>query len=163
MGHTEQLPERDRYLYAKEYLLDRLAVMMGGRAAEEVFKGTSTSGAELDLKQATRLTRKMVLDWGMGDRLNRVALGEEQEDVFLGREIAKRRDYSEETAREVDEEVQSLLTSAYERAEKALRDRKEGVTRLVERLLEEEEVAGEDVLRLIGVDLNEEETVGARA
>jgi cell division protease FtsH len=161
MGHTEQLPERDRYLYAKDYLLDRLAVMMGGRAAEEVFKKTSTSGAELDLKQATRLTRKMVLDWGMGERLNRVALGGEHEDVFLGREIAHRREYSEETAREVDEEVQAILTAAYECAKDVLLDHREGVVRLVESLLEKEEVSGDEVLRLMGAD--EEESVATSA
>lgn len=162
MGHTEQLPERDRYLYPKEYLLDRLAVMMGGRAAEEIFKATATSGAENDLKQATRLTRKMILDWGMGARLNRVALGGEHEEVFLGREIAQRKEYSEETAREVDEEVQAILSEAYDRAKNTLLDRRETVQRLVQHLLEREEVTGDEILQWLGVGSRRaEETVTA--
>jgi len=160
MGHTEQLPERDRYLYPKEYLLDRLAVMMGGRAAESVFKATATSGAEQDLKQATKLTRKMVLDWAMGSHVNRVALGGEHEEVFLGREIAQRREYREQTAREVDEEVQTILSDAYDRAEKVLRERKQIVKRLVDSLLEREEVSGEEILQWLDVSRQKvEETV----
>ena len=88
MGVTRQLPETEKYIYEKEYMLDRLTVMMGGRAAEEVARGTATSGAAQDLKQATLLARKMVLEWGMSPRLGQMAVGEPGEDVFLGYEWA---------------------------------------------------------------------------
>ncbi len=153
MGVTQQLPEKDRYLYHKEYMLDRLAVMMGGRAAEELGFDTATSGAENDLKQAKKLVRKMVLDWGMSDQFKNIALGGGgEEQVFLGEEIAKRRDYSESTAREVDEEVKAILNEAFTRAKDTLQDHREGLEKVVERLLEVEEIPGEEVLDLLGID-----------
>lgn len=152
MGVTQQLPERDRYIYQQEYMLDRLAVMMGGRAAEDLVFGTATSGAENDLKQATRLARKMVLSWGMSERFRHMAFGDERQQVFLGEEIAQRRDYSEMTAREVDEEIKSILEAAYMRARSTLEENREGLDRLAEALLEREEVPGEEVLELLGVD-----------
>jgi cell division protease FtsH len=150
MGVTQQLPERDRYVYRREYMLDRLAVMLGGRAAECLVMDTSTSGAENDLKQATHLARQMVLDWGMSERLGHIALGSRGEQVFLGQEITERRDYSEATAREVDEEIKAILDEAFERATRILKTHRQELDRLVEILLEEEEVPGERVLELVG-------------
>lgn len=152
MGVTQQLPERDRYLYAKDYMLDRMAVMMGGRAAEELYMDTITSGAENDLKQATELARRMVLDWGMSPRLGHVALGGESQNVFLGEQIAQKRNYSETTAREVDEEIRNILEEAYERAKNVLQEKKEGLERVVEALLEHEEISGETLLSLLNMD-----------
>jgi cell division protease FtsH len=152
MGVTQQLPERDKYVYKREYMLDRLAVMMGGRAAENLVLKTSTSGAENDLKQATVLARKMVLDWGMSKRLGHVAFGTRGDQVFLGQEIAQRRDYSETTAREVDEEVQSLLDESYNLAVTTLEERREDLDRLADALVEHEELAGSKVLELLGID-----------
>ncbi len=152
MGVTQQLPERDRYLYNKDYMLDRLAVMMGGRASEDLALTTITSGAENDLKQATQLARKMVLDWGMSEKLGHVALGGERENVFLGEEIAKRREYSETTAREIDEEVRRILDEAYQRSQETLRDNRDGLDRLVDALLEREEIPGDDVLELLDIE-----------
>ena len=152
MGVTQQLPERDRYVYRREYMLDRLAVMMGGRAAEQLIFDTATSGAENDLKQATQLARRMVLDWGMSPKLNHIALGGRSEQVFLGQEIAQRREYSEATAREVDQEIQAILDEAYERAASTLRERREALASLVEILLEEEEIPGKRVLALVGIE-----------
>ncbi len=151
MGVTQQLPERDKYVYAREYMLDRLAVMMGGRAAEAIVLDTATSGAESDLKQATKLARKMVLDWGMGERFRHVALGGRREQVFLGEEIAQRRDYSETTAREVDEEIRAILEQAYGRAQGALEDHRQALDRIANALLEREEIPGDEVLELLGV------------
>jgi cell division protease FtsH len=159
MGVTQQLPERDRYIYPREYMLDRLAVMMGGRAAEELVLETATSGAENDLKQATRLARKMVLDWGMSDRLGPVALGGRSEQVFLGEEIAQRREFSEKTAFMVDEEIKSILQEAIDRATNTLEDHRDGLDKLVEALLEEEEIAGERVLTLLGLVEDEEQAL----
>lgn len=151
MGVTQQLPEKDKYIYARPYLLDRLAVMMGGRAAEDLVMGTSTSGAENDLKQATKLARKMVLDWGMSERLGSVALGGAREHVFLGEEISQRKDYSEATAREVDQEIKSILDHAFDRASSTLEEHREGLDQLAEELLEREEIPGDEVLEIIGV------------
>jgi cell division protease FtsH len=152
MGVTKQLPEREKYIYPREYMLDRLAVMMGGRAAEEQVMGTATSGAEDDLKQATRLARKMVVEWGMSERLGEMAVGEGHDTVFLGHDLAQRREYSESTARDIDEEVKKILREAYERAADVLREYRGGLDRLAESLLEKEEVSGKDVLQLVGVD-----------
>jgi cell division protease FtsH len=149
MGVTQQLPEREKYIYPREYLLDRMAVMMGGRAAEDIVFETYTSGAENDLKQATQLARKMVLDWGMSEKLGHVALGGEREQVFLGEEIAHRRNYSETTAREVDEEIKRILGAAYRRASEVLNQYREELDAVADALLSKEEIAGEEVLRLV--------------
>lgn len=148
LGVTQQLPERDKYIYMKEYMLDRMAVMMGGRAAEHLVFHTSTSGAESDLKQAINLARKMVLDWGMSEKLKNVALGHGREQVFLGEEIAQRREYSETTAREVDEEIQAVLEQAYSRAIDTLTENRPWLDSVARVLREKEEIMGEEVLQL---------------
>jgi cell division protease FtsH len=149
MGVTQQLPEQEKYIYPREYMLDRLAVMMGGRAAEEEVFNTATSGAENDLKQATRLARKMVLDWGMSKRLGHVALGSEREQVFLGEELGHHREYSEETAREVDEEVRATVEEAYDRAVQTLEAHRAELDLVAEALLAKEEISGKEVLEII--------------
>lgn len=163
MGHTQQLPRGDRYLYDKAYLLDRLAVMMGGRAAEVGFRGVETNGAEEDLKQATRLAKTMVLSWGMGEGLSQVAFGDEGDEVFLGRQVAKRPDYSEATAREVDQAVRALLEEAYERAHELLDRHEDVMERLVEALIDQEEISGteiEDMIATTGVTENRRAEAG---
>ena len=145
MGVTQQLPEKDKYIYRKEYMLDRLSVMMGGRAAEEIVIGTKTSGAENDLKQATILARRMVLDWGMSEALGPLAFGDDGQQVFLGEELTQRRHYSESTAREVDEEVKSILDQAYQRARQTLLDHRDALDQLADALLEREEIPGHEV------------------
>jgi cell division protease FtsH len=157
MGVTQQLPKGDRYIYPREYMLDRLAVMMGGRAAENLALGTMTSGAENDLKQATKLARRMVLDWGMSERLGHLAFGGERQHVFLGEEIAQRREYSEETAHQVDEEIKAILDESYERAWTTLKAYRDALDLVADALLEREEVLGEEVFELIGVDKEEDQ------
>ncbi len=152
MGVTQQLPETEKYVYTREYLLDRLSVMMGGRAAEELVLGTMTSGAGNDLLEATRHARRMVVEWGMSKRFSHMALGGSNEPVFLGEDFATRREYSEETAREVDEEVASILESAYAKARAALEEHRQGLDRLAAKLLEEEELSGDAVLAILGLD-----------
>jgi cell division protease FtsH len=149
MGVTQQLPEKDKYLYREDYLLDRLAVIMGGRAAEEIIFDTPTSGAENDLKQVRKMARKMVLDWGMGERFKNIALGEDQGNVFLGEELAKGKDYSDETAREVDEEIQRITANAFQLAVDTINENREAFDRLADLLIEREEVPGKEVLRLV--------------
>jgi cell division protease FtsH len=151
MGVTQQLPEKDKYIFPKSYMMDRLAVMMGGRAAENLVFDAATSGAANDLKQATRLARKMVLDWGMSERLSHIALGGRREQVFLGEEIAQRREYSEATAREVDQEIQAILKDVYDRAFSTLQEYRSELDKVANALLENEEIPGEEVLRLVGV------------
>jgi cell division protease FtsH len=149
MGVTQQLPEDEKYIYDREYLLHRLAVMMGGRAAESLVFGTATSGAGNDLQQATQLARQMVLEWGMSGRFEHMALGGRKEQVFLGEELGKPREYSESTAREVDSEVESVLGSAYSKAEEILSAERKAMDRLAEKLMNEDEVPGEEVYALI--------------
>jgi cell division protease FtsH len=150
MGVTQQVPEREKYIYPKEYMLNRLTVMMGGRAAEQVVAGIVTSGAADDLKQATALARRMVLEWGMGESLGQMAIAESH-DNGMGYGLFQRPEYSEETARQVDEEIKKILKEAYDRAVEVLREHRDGLDRVANDLLEKEEVPGKEVLALVGV------------
>lgn len=152
MGVTQQLPEGDKYLYNREYILDRIAVTLGGRAAEKIHMGTITSGAENDLQQATALARKMVLDWGMSERLGNISLGSEQEHVFLGEDIATRRNFSEATAREIDQEIKAILDEAYDRATTLLTENDDALGKVANGLLDKEELLGEDIQKLLGLE-----------
>ncbi len=152
MGVTQQLPEGDKYLYNREYILDRIAVALGGRVAEKIHMGTITSGAENDLQQATQLARKMVLDWGMSERLANISLGSDREHVFLGEDMTTRRDYSEATAREIDKEIKAILDEAYDRATALLSEKEEELTKVANGLLEKEELLGEDIQLLLGIE-----------
>ncbi len=149
MGVTQQLPEKERYIYEREYMLDRLAVMIGGRAAEQLVFDTSTSGAENDLKQATQLARRMVLDWGMSEKLGPMAAGGQRRQVFLGEEIAHQKNYSEATAREVDEEVKAIVDGAYARAKETIESHRDILDRVAELLKEHEEIEGAEVTELL--------------
>jgi cell division protease FtsH len=146
MGVTQQLPEKEKLLYKKDYMLDRMAVMMGGRAAETLIFDTATSGAENDLKQLTKLARKMVLDWGMSDKFGNMAFGGQQEQVFLGEQMGSQREYSDSTAREIDEEVKRILQEAYDKAVDTITEHRDVLDRLAEELLEKEEVPGSKVM-----------------
>jgi len=149
MGVTIQLPEKEQYIYPQEYMLDRMAVMMGGRAAENLIFDTATSGAENDLKQITKLARKMVLDWGMSKKFGHMALGGEQEQVFLGKDLGQQREYSDATAREADEEVKKILETAYKRALNKLKEHRDVLDKVADMLLDKEEIPGSVVLNLL--------------
>ena len=150
MGVTQQLPQEDKYLYSEPYLADRLAVILGGRAAEQIVYGTFTTGAENDLREATRIARKMVQNWGMSKRLGAFSANGERQNVFLGEELSQRRDYSEETAREIDSEIMSTLQDAYERALETLQEHRDDLNRLADALLEDEEISGDRVQEIVG-------------
>jgi cell division protease FtsH len=152
MGVTQQLPDKDKYIYERRYLEDRLAVMMGGRAAEQLVAETMTSGAENDLKQAKRLARKMVLDWGMSDAFKNVALGQENGQVFLGEELSRRRDFSDETMRVLDKEIKSILNAAYDRAVETLKSHRDEFEQVAEELKENEEISGDRVYDILGIE-----------
>ena len=156
MGVTQQMPERDRYVHDSRYLEDRLAVLMGGRAAEELVLDTRTSGAEEDLRQASQLARRMVMSWGMSDKFGRLAPAASREEVFLGQELAQRREYSEATAREVDEEVRSILEEAFQRATELLTEYRDGLDRLADALLDKEEVDGKEAKALVTGEVDRE-------
>ena len=113
LGLTMQLPIDDKHTYTKDYLLGTLTVLMGGRSAEEIFLGHITTGAGNDIERATDIARKMVCDWGMSD-LGPLAFGKKEEAIFLGREIAQHRDYSEDTAIKIDDEVRRIVTRSYD-------------------------------------------------
>ncbi|HKK47803.1 MAG TPA: ATP-dependent zinc metalloprotease FtsH [Alkalispirochaeta sp.] len=151
MGLTEQLPEGDKYLYRRDYITDRLAVMMGGRAAEAEVMGEITSGAASDLKQSYNIARQMVLEWGMSERFGNVAFGSGEREVFLGSELGHQRQYSDSTAREIDDEVREILNKAYSRAIEIVQTKRDGLDKLAEALLEKEQVTREQVEELLGV------------
>ncbi len=138
LGVTQQLPIDDRYTYSREYLINTLAVLLGGRAAEEVALGHMTTGAGNDLERATELARKMVCEWGMSEKLGPLTFGKREEQIFLGKEIMKHKDYSEKTAEEIDEEVTKIVTERYEYAKKLLTENKPILMRLTKALLERE-------------------------
>ncbi|SMO54625.1 ATP-dependent zinc metalloprotease FtsH [Gracilimonas mengyeensis] len=149
MGVTLQLPEKEKYLYNKEYLLDRLAVVMGGRAAEELIFETATSGAQDDLKKVAKLSRKMVTEWGMSDRFGHISFGSDEEEVFLGRDMSRKQQYSDSTAREIDEEVQKITKEAFDRALSTIKDNRNVLDKVAEMLLEKEEIPGKEVSNLL--------------
>jgi cell division protease FtsH len=149
LGVTEQVPGEDKYNYSRNYLLARLAVMMGGRAAEELDIGEITTGAENDLKEATRLARKMVTRWAMTD-FGLMTLNVDEEQPFLGYEISQGRGYSETSAARVDEQVQQLLKERYDYTRKCLTERKASLDTLVCALMEHETVTQEEMERMVG-------------
>jgi cell division protease FtsH len=149
LGVTEQLPLEDRHQYSRGYLLARLAVMLGGRTAEELVFGDVTTGAERDLLEATRLARRMVTRWGMGD-LGLVAFQADEEHPFLGYELAQGRDYSEATAAHIDREVRRLLAERHAYARQLLTDARESLEGLAQALLHEETLGQAALLRLLG-------------
>jgi cell division protease FtsH len=156
-GVTWFLPEERDFKY-KDQLESELAVAFGGRVAEEiVFKRIST-GAANDIKQATELAQQMIRSWGMSDNLGPLSYAKGEEQVFLGREIAQHRDYSEATAQKIDEEINKLIKNAYERAKSVLNENLDILHQLAERLLEKETVMGKELDELIhslrpGIDL----------
>jgi cell division protease FtsH len=145
LGLTQQLPVDDRYTYAKDFLLNEIVVLLGGRASEERALGYMTTGAGNDLERATELARKMVCEWGMSDRLGPLTFGKKEEQIFLGREIAQHRDYSERTAVEIDEEVKRMVIESYERAKKLLNDNFKALTAIAEVLLDKETLNGNEI------------------
>jgi cell division protease FtsH len=149
LGVTEQVPGEDKYNYSRGYLLARLAVMMGGRVAEELAIGEITTGAENDLKEASRLARKMVTRWAMTD-FGLMTLDENEEQPFLGYEISQGRGYSEATAAKIDQAVQQLLNDRYNYTHGCLTERREALDILVKALVEHETVTHEDMERIIG-------------
>ncbi len=156
LGGTQQLPLEERHIYQRGYLEDSLAVRLGGRIAEEIVYGEISTGAENDLVGVTQLARKMVREWGMSKEIGPMAWGS-QGAVFLGEDLMHTRDYSDDTARVIDEEVEQILRSEEARARKVLKEHRKGLDAVASALLEEETLSGEEVGRLV------DEAVGRKA
>jgi cell division protease FtsH len=158
LGVTQQLPEGDRHSYTKEYLLSQITILMGGRIAEEIYLGADhiTTGASNDIERATELARSMVCEYGMSS-LGPLTFGKKEEQIFLGREISQHRDYSEDTAIRIDQEVQKIISDQYERARTILQENAEVMVRLSEILLERETLDGVQIRRIVaGLPLDDD-------
>jgi cell division protease FtsH len=162
LGVTQQLPLEDKHNYPREFLWNEIAILMGGRVAEELVLGEITTGAGNDIERATELARKMVCEWGMSDRLGPLTFGKREEMIFLGREIAQHQDYSENTAVEIDREVRRMVTENYERAKDLIRGRLKTLHALAAALLEKEVLDAPEIDAIVaGADTPE--PVGAPA
>ncbi len=148
LGVTQQLPVEDKHTYSRRYVEDQIAVFMGGRVAEELVLKSMTTGAGHDIETATDLARKMVCEWGMSEKLGPLSFGQKDEQIFLGREIAQHRDYSEETARTIDREVMRIVQENYGRATKILGENLEILHSMADRLLERETLTARDVEKI---------------
>jgi cell division protease FtsH len=137
LGVTMQLPETDKHNYTREYLATQIAVLMGGRLAEEIFLHQMSTGAGNDIERATEMARKMVCEWGMSG-LGPLTFGKKEEQIFLGRELAQHRDFSEETARQIDAEVRRFVNDGYDSAKKLIEENRDKLARIAEALLERE-------------------------
>ena len=149
LGITQQLPIDEKHTYPKDYLLDNIAVMMGGRAAEELVLNNQTTGAGNDIERSTEIARKMVCEWGMSDNLGPLAFGKKEEQIFLGREFAQHRDYSEETARLIDNEIRGIVTQGHKRAKEIIQTNMAILHKLANTLLEKEVLDGNQIETII--------------
>jgi cell division protease FtsH len=145
LGVTMQLPTEDKHSYSREVLLNKIAVLMGGRAAEEIIFNTTTTGAGNDIERATDLARKMVCEWGMSEKLGPVTFGKKDEQIFLGREMATQKNYSEATAVEIDTEIRHIVDENYQRVRQLLTDNVEILHRISLQLIEKENLSGAEV------------------
>jgi len=150
LGLTQQLPQEDRLNINQEFALNQIAILMGGRIAEEITFGQKTTGAGNDIEQATNLARSMVCEWGMSEKLGPLALGRKEGEVFLGREITTTAHVSEQTAREIDAEVHRIVTEQYERAKKVLVDNRAMLEKIADALIEYETLDTSDIDILMG-------------
>jgi cell division protease FtsH len=145
LGLTQQLPIDEKHTYPKEYLLNNLAILFGGRVAEELVLKSTTTGAGNDIERATELARKMVCEWGMSEKLGPMTFGKKEEQIFLGRDFTQQVDYSESTAVEIDAEVRRIIQASYQRAKELLHANLQLLHKLAERLLEKESLDGAEI------------------
>jgi cell division protease FtsH len=163
LGLTQQLPADEKHNYSRDYLNDQIAILLGGRIAEEITMDSLTTGAGNDLERATELARRMVCEWGMSENMGPLTFGKKEEQIFLGREIAQHQDYSEDTALKIDHEVKRFVTDNYQRAHGLLNDQKDTLVKIAEALLAREVLDGDQVRRLAsGQPLDEAPPVAAR-
>jgi cell division protease FtsH len=149
LGLTQQLPINEKHTYPKDYLLNNITIMMGGRAAEELVLNRQTTGAGNDIEHSTEIARKMVCEWGMSEKLGPLAFGKKEEQIFLGREFAQHRDYSEDTARLIDNEIRAIVTQSYEKARDIIQKNMATLHQLANALLEKEVLDGNQIDSII--------------
>ncbi len=149
LGVTQQIPDLDRHNHSKEYLINRIAIAMGGRAAERIVFEDYTNGAASDIKNATEIARKMVCQWGMSDKIGPAAFAQGEEQVFLGREMAQQKNYSEATGRIIDEEIQSFILDGENTALEILRNHREVLDAIAENLIEKETLQKNEIEEII--------------
>jgi cell division protease FtsH len=152
LGITQKLPAEEKHNYTKSYLEAEIAVKLGGRVAEQMKFGEPSTGAKDDLERATDMARKMVCEWGMSDKMGPLTFGKKEEQIFLGREIAQHKDYSEETAIEIDKEVRRIVEEALTKAEALLRENEKKLDKLAEALLERESLNAQEIEELMEED-----------
>jgi cell division protease FtsH len=152
LGLTQQLPSDDKYNYSRDYLMNRITILLGGRAAEEMVLQQQTTGAGDDLEKATEMARKMVCEWGMSEKLGPLTFGKREEHIFLGREFARHQDYSEETAVLIDAEVKQIVLDSATRARSILEEQLARLHRLAKALLEHESLDAEEITRVLAVE-----------
>jgi cell division protease FtsH len=157
LGYTLQLPEEDRFLMSKKELINRISVLLGGRVAEEIHFEDITTGAQNDLERATQIARQMVTEFGMSDRLGPVTLGRKQHEVFLGRDIMEDRNYSDEVAYAIDQEVRRIVDDCYDTVRALLVEHADSHRRITKVLLEEEVIEGSRLDELLQKGLEEEQ------
>jgi cell division protease FtsH len=158
LGMALSLPEEDSYSRTKGWIEDRIAICYGGWLAEKLIFNETTTGTKQDIQQATEMARHMVCEWGMAEDLGPVAYGQEEEPIFLGKEIARHKDYSEETARRIDKAVTEILDRARGEAERIIHRRREGLEALADALLNRETLVDEEVRQILGVESKEQVT-----
>lgn len=149
IGLTRQIPIDEKHIYPKDYLVSNICILLGGRAAEEIVFGTQMTGAENDIEKASDLARKMVCEYGMSEELGPLSFGKEEEQIFLGRELTKQRDYSEMTAQRIDEEVNDIVTAAYKKAGLLIRENRDTLHRIANSLLEKETLNHKEIDELM--------------
>ena len=145
LGHTKQLPIEDRYLTSRSQIKDMLATLLGGQTAEELVFNEMTTGAQNDIERATKLAQAMVTNFGMSEKLGPRTFGHKEEMVFLGREISEQRDYSDETAKQIDDEVHDIIQEAHETAKRILTENKPKLVLIAERLVAQETLEDKDL------------------
>ena len=152
LGYTLQLPEEDRFLMSKLELENKICILLGGRVAEELEFGDVTTGAGNDLERATQIARQMVMEFGMSDRLGLVKLGHKRQEIFLGRDIAEERNYSEEIAYAIDQERRNIIDSCYNKVRQILTDNSEDLAKVAKTLLEKEVIEGKELDAILGME-----------
>ncbi len=149
LGLTMSLPTDEKHNYSKNYLVDQIGILLGGRIAEEITTGSITTGAGNDLERATDLARRMVCEWGMSESMGPLTFGKKEEQIFLGREIAQHSDYSEDTALKIDSEVQKIVGNQYTRCTALLTENKQKLTDIADALLAREVLDADQVRRIV--------------
>jgi cell division protease FtsH len=157
LGVTQQLPIDEKHTYPKKYLLNNIVILLGGRAAEELILKDFTTGAGNDIERATNLARKMVCEWGMSDAMGPLSYGKKDEQIFLGREFATHKDYSEETAQRIDREITRIVSENYERAKQLLTVHMDALHRISSELIEKEVLNATELDAIIGIERDDDE------